>query len=204
MSEADEKRRPIKERSTGWARALARGAAAAGLSPNQISVLSVVLSALGAIAFAAGLYLVAGLAIGGRLVCNMIDGMVAVEHNRRSPSGDIFNELPDRLSDSFSLLGAGSAACQPQLALWAALLAVLTAYVRTLSTSAGAPADFSGPMAKQQRMKLLIAGCTLCAVLPILAKPVFTILLLVIIVGCALTCVNRTRKAIAFLEDRAK
>lgn len=195
-------RRPIKERGTLWARALAKFAVKMGLTPNQISVLSVVFSLVGTGCFVQGRYLAAALCIVSRLICNMIDGMVAVEHNQKSPSGAIFNELPDRLSDTFSLMGAGYAAHLPQLGLWASLLALLTAYIRTLCHGAGAPADFGGPMAKQQRMKLLIGGCVVCAIWPQATIHVLGTVLALITVGCVITSYRRTSNAIRFLESQ--
>lgn len=195
-------RRPIKERGTFWARALAKFIANLGFTPNQISVLSVVFSLIGTLCFVQGRYLAAGLCIVSRLICNMIDGMVAVEHNQKSPSGEIFNELPDRLSDTFSLMGAGYAAHLPQLGLWASLLALLTAYIRTLCHGAGAPADFGGPMAKQQRMKLLIGGCVACAIWPSATHWVLGTVLALITAGCIVTSYRRANNAIRFLESQ--
>ena len=198
-----EDRRPIKERTTGWARALARAAAGLGLTPNQISVLSVVIS-LGAMAnFYYHQYLAAALCITCRLLCNMIDGMVAVEHNKKSPSGEIFNELPDRLSDTVTLLGAAYACNLGSLGLWTSLLAVLTAYIRTLCSSAGAPADFGGPMAKQQRMKLLIAAGVVLQWRPQWDSQLLPAVLAIILVGSAYTCWRRASRAIHFLERGA-
>jgi CDP-diacylglycerol--glycerol-3-phosphate 3-phosphatidyltransferase len=203
---SQDKRRPIKERATGWARGLASLVARTGLTPNQISVLSVLISGAGAAVVwdhqgRPLCFFLAALAITLRLICNMIDGMVAVEHNRRSPSGEIYNELPDRLSDSLSLLGVAYACGWVQLGLWCSLLAVLTAYVRTLATAAGAPADFSGPMAKQQRMKTLIGACLACAYRPQWMGWVLPLALSLIALGSAWTCWRRTRRAIAHLES---
>ena len=195
-------RRPIKERGTAWARLLAKFVAKLGFTPNQISVLSVVVSLLGMVCCLQGRYLAAALCVVSRLLCNMIDGMVAVEHNQKSPSGEIFNELPDRLSDTFSLMGAGYACQWPQLGLWASLLALLTAYIRTLCHGAGAPADFGGPMAKQQRMKLLIGGCVVCAIRPAWVQLVFPGVLGLVLVGCVITSYRRASNAIRFLESQ--
>jgi len=194
-------RRPIKERGTAWARLLAKFVAKLGFTPNQISVLSVAVSLLGMLCCLQGRYLAAALCIVARLLCNMIDGMVAVEHNQKSPSGEIFNELPDRLSDTFSLTGAGYACHWPQLGLWASLLALLTAYIRTLCHGAGAPADFGGPMAKQQRMKLLIGACVVCAIRPSWLHFILPGVLAVVLVGCLITSYRRASNAIRFLES---
>jgi phosphatidylglycerophosphate synthase len=88
-----------------------------------------------------------------RLLANMFDGMVAIETKTASPVGELFNEVPDRISDTATLIGLGySAGGIPVLGYWAAIAAIFTAYVRGVGKVAGAPQDFSGPMAKQQRM----------------------------------------------------
>ena len=194
-------RRPIKERTTAWARGLAKIAAGAGFSPNQISVFSVVLSIGSALALMQYQFAAGAAFIGARLICNMIDGMVAVEHNRRSPSGEIFNELPDRLSDTFSLLGLAYAAGCVELGLWASLIAVLTAYIRTLSTHAGAPADFAGPMAKQQRMKLAILALLACQFRPEWHVWLLPLVLQIIVALGVYTCWRRASSAVHYLEN---
>lgn len=96
-----------------------------------------------------------------RLLCNLMDGMMAVEGGLGTKAGPILNELPDRFSDGMFLVCAGYAVTGPAWGAdlgWAAvLLAVLTAYVRALAGSLGATQDFGGPMAKQQRMQVLAA-----------------------------------------------
>lgn len=99
------------------------------------------------------LWLGGAAAVQVRLLCNLFDGMVAVESGRTSPVGELYNEVPDRVSDGATLVGLGFAAgSEPMLGFTAALLAQLTAYVRALGKAAGAGSDFRGPMAKQQRM----------------------------------------------------
>jgi CDP-diacylglycerol--glycerol-3-phosphate 3-phosphatidyltransferase len=86
----------------------------AGITPNQISIFSVVCSA-GA---GAALYwhpgnpwllILAAVGIQLRLICNLIDGMVAVEGGQRTKSGEVFNDMPDRFSDLLILVPAGYA-----------------------------------------------------------------------------------------------
>lgn len=159
-------RRPLTSRSASWAQAAARGLAGLGLSPNQISVIGVLFAAgAGGCFVGAGwtegvaravLLVAAAVGIQLRLLCNLFDGMVAIEHDRKSPTGDIYNDAPDRFEDLFILVGAGyAAAAWPWAAAigWAAgAVAVLTAYVRLLGAALGQPHDFRGPMAKPHRM----------------------------------------------------
>ncbi len=168
-------RRPIPSRKSRWAQQGARWLVGTGVSPNQISVASIVVAALGAAmlivsrdehgGLRVGLLLVAALCIPLRLLCNLFDGMVAVEFGRKSKAGEVYNELPDRIADSLFLIGAGYAVSSVDWAEaigWlAALLAVTTAYVRTLGAATGAPPDFAGPFAKPQRMAVLAIACVL-------------------------------------------
>jgi phosphatidylglycerophosphate synthase len=166
MSVADQptSRRPLKSRSTLWARALSAWLARAGVGPNAISFASVVFAAAGALAFVGAVrgwgpapvcWLAAAACIQLRLVCNLMDGMVAVEGGRLSVTGELWNEIPDRFADVFLLCGAGYAAGVPWLGFVAACGALLTAYLRALGASLTGRQDFRGPMAKPQRMAVL-------------------------------------------------
>ena len=93
-----------------------------------------------------------------RLICNLLDGMVAIEGGRKSKVGAIYNEFPDRIADTLFLVPLGYAAGVPWLGWACALLAALTAYVRVFGGSLGLVQDFSGIMAKQRRMAALTAG----------------------------------------------
>ncbi len=94
-----------------------------------------------------------------RLWLNMLDGMVALASGKASPTGEIVNELPDRISDVIIFVGAGhSGLCAPIGGYWAAIFALLVAYVGTLGQAVGAHREFSGVMSKPWRMVALHAG----------------------------------------------
>lgn len=199
-------RRPIETRKARWAIHLAALLARLGVPPNLISLASIACAGVTFAGLAHGGrtgFLIAAAGIQLRLICNLLDGMVAVEGGRRSKSGEIFNELPDRFSDILSLLGAGLAAVDMGLAAAATIGALLTAYVRSLATSAGAPPDFSGPMAKQHRMATLTGACLLAGLLPGWAPGILRLTLLVIAAGCSVTVARRTWRAIQALEATA-
>ncbi|MCM2278866.1 MAG: CDP-alcohol phosphatidyltransferase family protein [Oligoflexia bacterium] len=211
-------RRPVKSRETGWARAIAKRLTRAGITPNLISILSAVFATLGASALVswpeypgAAPFVGAILGIQLRLLCNLFDGMVAVEGGKKSKSGELFNDIPDRISDSVLLVALGYAIpgreLGPALGWAAALAATLTAYVRTLATSAGAPVSFAGPMAKQHRMAVLTLAC-LAAGITLAVKPGATpaaaellwLGLVVILAGSVLTVLRRAWDAYRELE----
>jgi phosphatidylglycerophosphate synthase len=138
------------------------------------------------------LWLAGALLIQLRLAANLLDGMVAIGRGIASPAGELFNEVPDRVSDTAVLLGLGVAAGSPALGLAAALAAMATAYVRAVGKAAGAPSDFRGPMAKQHRMALVTALGLGCALLPLAwTAPLPVLALWVITLGALLTAWRR-------------
>src|SRR5258705_8288821 len=89
----------------------------------------------------------------------MIDGMVALASGKDSWGGEILNDLPDRISDILIFVGvAHSGLCSPFAGYWAALMAVLTAYVGMFGQAVGVQREFSGVMAKPWRMVTLHIG----------------------------------------------
>ena len=223
MTETPENRRPLKTRSKAWAGALAAALGKARVKPDIISLFSIVFAVLGAgMLMTAGLeerpvlrglfLIAAAVSIQLRLLANMLDGMVAVEHGMGSSAGAIWNELPDRLADALFLVGAGYAAWTMGLDMgswlgWlAALLAVLTAYVRELGRGLGFPADFSGPMAKPHRMFALTVTCLVSALEPLWEGEgqVLLIGLGVIVAGTVWTLVRRTGMLAKRLRERER
>ncbi len=128
-----------------------------------------------------------------RLLCNLLDGMVAIEAGKSAPDGAFWNEFPDRIADMLILVGAGLAAGVPALGWAAAALAVLTAYVREHGRACGAPADYSGPMAKQQRMAALTLGAVAAATEPWWSSQstILYAVLWIIVIGSAVTALRR-------------
>jgi len=194
---------------------VARWLAGTGIRPNHISLLSVVFATLagGALAWTpwvpgtlrALLLVAAALGIQLRLLCNLFDGMVAVEGGFRTPAGEIYNELPDRFADLAILVGAGYAAGSlPVLGWAAAVAAITTAYIRALGASAGAGQQFVGPMAKQHRMALLTGVCVIQTALVLGRWPaeLFRPALGLVIVGCAVTMVRRCSRIVRALEAK--
>jgi phosphatidylglycerophosphate synthase len=191
-------RRPLASRDTAWARRIASRLARSSITPNQISTISIVFAALGAWALvdARPLALVgAAIAVQLRLLCNLIDGMVAIEGGKQSPVGALYNEFPDRIADSLLLVALGYACGVPWLGWLAALLAALTAYVRATGGALGLAQDFRGPMAKPHRMAVLTAACLIGAAEMCWNGTRYALLAAAVVIaaGSAVTCVTRTR-----------
>jgi phosphatidylglycerophosphate synthase len=143
---------------------------------------------VGGIFYADALYLMgAAVCIQLRLMCNLLDGLVAVEGGRKGKAGELFNEAPDRYADVVLLAGAGWAAGQPELGWMAATFAVATAYARAFGASLTLGQDFCGPFAKPHRMFFLTVG-TLGS---IFFLPALTWTLWLIAAGSLLTFLRR-------------
>ena len=202
-------RRPLSSRDTAWARRIASALASAGTSPDHISALSVVF-ALGAAATLVWLPAPAGpllcaLGTQARLLCNLFDGMVAVEGGRGGPTGPLWNEFPDRIADSLLIVALGAAAGSALLGLVGALLAALTAYVRVSGGALGLAQDFGGWMSKPKRMAVLTVACVVAAAAPWWPPAQLALLAAtwLILVGSALTCGGRTLRIARQLRARA-
>ena len=211
-------RRVLATRDAGWAKRLARRLARAGVRPNAISIASVACAAAASAAFYAApsvgpgvrsaLLLLAAAAIQLRLLCNLLDGMLAVEEGLKTRTGDIYNDLPDRIADVLILAGAGYSLrfVTGGVALgWAAAVAaVFTAYVRLLAGSLGATQHFIGPMAKQHRMFTITLAALLSAAEALLGLPprFMPLALAVVIAGSIATAWRRTARLVTEVDAR--
>jgi phosphatidylglycerophosphate synthase len=165
-------RRPIAARRWTVSQAAAAWLAERGATPNGISLAGLAAALLAGAALAltapwpagaAWCWLAAALLLPLRLAANMLDGMVAIRAGIASRRGELYNDVPDRIADAAVLIGLGYAEGGiVELGYAAAAAAILTAYVRTLGVSIGAPACFVGPMAKQHRMAVVIAVSAAC------------------------------------------
>jgi phosphatidylglycerophosphate synthase len=204
-------RRPIATRNRKWAQAATAWLASRKISPNAISIAAVcacivtgVALGLTSVAYHRIFWLVAALGAQLRLTANMLDGMVALASSRASKTGELYNEVPDRVSDAAIFIGAGFAwGGNVALGYIATILAIFTAYIRAAGKIAGAPNEFCGPMAKQHRMLVITIGCLYSAVVPRswqvfhvdnLELGVMTLSLTVIIAGCLITIVRRLKR----------
>ena len=178
MNSGPDNRRPIASRQLSVMRRLAAGLTRSGITPNAISLCSILFALLAALSFYLTsrslstpppmlLWLGAALMIQARLLANLMDGLVAVEGGKGSYNGELYNEVPDRFSDVLILVGAGyAAAATPEYGLWAALAALLTAYIRAVGAAVGVGQVFHGVMGKSQRMFFLTLAALWMAFAP--------------------------------------
>src|SRR5882757_6370041 len=151
----------------------------------------------------------------------MLDGMVALALGKASWRGEILNDLPDRVSDILIFVGvAHSGLCHVLSGYWAALFAVLTAYVGMFGQAVGVQREFSGIMAKPWRMVTLHIGSWIALALVWLnadagrsatgatsstTGATLTVLdwtCLVVVIGCVQTIVVRLSRIFRALREK--
>ena len=211
-------RRPIGAGFRWTAGAATRFCVRCGIHPDAISYLSILAALAAAFCFwksgeVRWLLLVAPLFCYLRLWFNMLDGMVAVAAGKASPRGEILNDLPDRLSDVIIFAGvAQSGLMNPIIGYWAAIFAVLTAYVGLFGQALGVHREFSGIMSKPWRMVALHLGAWLTFALcrscdTSIQSGGFTILdwtCFVVIAGCLQTIVVRLKRIMVALQNKPR
>ena len=218
-------RRPIASRERPVFQRLAARLARAGTSANAISIFGMLagISAgalLVATRFTDGIathvcFLLAAGGIQLRLLANMLDGMVAIASGKASQVGELYNEIPDRISDTAILVGAGYAAGgDPTLGWAAASVALFVTYIRAVGKTVGVPGLFQGPMSKSHRMFTLTVASVCLGLLPEAWQPMWTspgfnspvgimaATLALVIVGGILTAWRRLRRIVRAMRER--
>jgi phosphatidylglycerophosphate synthase len=217
---SDVDRRPIAARNLRALQSLAMAFARAGVSANAISVSGMVFGVAAGVClsqtsahpeWALAFWLAGAAFVQLRLLANLLDGMVAMERKTASRIGELYNEVPDRVSDYAILVGLGySAGGHVVWGYAAACFAILTAYIRAMGKAAGVPNQFCGPMAKQQRMFIVTILSIYCAFAPpawkrceiggrIYGMP--ELALIIIAFGSMLTASRRLRRIAAALRS---
>ena len=203
-------RRPIADVFRRTADAATRFCVRNGIHPDAISYLSIVAALLAAICFWQSghirwLLIIAPLLCYLRLWFNMLEGMVAVAANKASRRGEILNDLPDRVSDIIIFIGvAHSGFMNPLFGYWAAIFAILAAYVGLFGQALGGQREFGGIMSKPWRMVALSVGAWLTFFLQ-RGPERFSILDLtcvIIVIGCIQTIVVRLKRRAAALHNQ--
>lgn len=214
-------RRPIANAFRKTADLAVRFCVKAGISPDAVSYSSIVAATIAGAMFWQSsrfpvLLLVAPLFCFVRLWLNMLDGMVAIAAKKASKRGEIVNEVPDRISDLLIFAGvAHSSYCNPITMYWAAILAVMTAYIGVTGQAVAGKREYGGLMSKPWRMVWLAVGAWITwALLPdglnrfslnsfswANLRPLDGVGVL-IIVGCVQTCVVRLRSTVRLLDGK--
>ncbi|HYJ04366.1 MAG TPA: CDP-alcohol phosphatidyltransferase family protein [Chthoniobacterales bacterium] len=209
-------RRPIADGFRSTARLATALCVRLGVHPDSISYASIVAAAAAAFCFwksgsSPWLLILAPLLCYLRLWFNMLDGMVALASGQASWRGEILNDLPDRVSDVLIFVGvAHSGWMNPFLGYWAAMFALLTAYVGMFGQAVGVHREFSGVMSKPWRMVTLHLAawitlvCLWCgSALRLGSLTVLDWASLIVVAGCLQTMFIRLKRIMAALRAKS-
>jgi len=138
-------------------RPVSDGLARAGLTPNQVTLAALALSA--AVGGAIALWpqrrlplLVLPAALFLRMALNAIDGMMAREHDMQSPAGAVLNEVGDVVSDAALYLPLALVdGVRAPLIVAVVLLAAIAEMAGLAGLQTGAGRRYDGPMGKSDR-----------------------------------------------------
>ena len=207
-------RRPIADIFRRYADTATKLCVGGGIHPDAISYASVATALMAALCFwksqsAPWLLLLAPLFCLLRLYLNMLDGMVALAAGQASRRGEILNDLPDRISDVIIFTGAAHSGWMiPIIGYWAAIFALITAYVGLFGQALGGPREFSGWMSKPWRMVGISLGSWIAFFLwrtGYVRGSCLSILdwtCLIVIAGCVQTIVVRLKRIMAAVQDK--
>lgn len=195
----------LKPRFQSLLRPLSDFLAGRGVTPNQVTVAALALSAAAGTCLAlwpgqSWALLLIPLALLVRMALNAIDGMLAREHGLQSRLGAVLNELGDVLSDAFLYLPFAYVAWfGAPLVVAVVVLAVISEMTGVVGVQVGASRRFDGPMGKSDRAFLFGALALLLGLGVKGGAWVSWVLLLAALLLVA-TIVNRARRALREAE----
>ena len=191
----------LKPRFQALLRPLVRRLAALGVTANQVTVLTLVLSlSCGLLlAWQAGRllwWLVLPPFLLLRMALNAMDGMLAREHGMAGPLGAMLNELGDVVADAALYLPLALVPGVSATAVVLAVLgAVLTEMTGVVAVQIGASRRYDGPMGKSDRAFAFGLAATLLASDAVPRVWISGLLWLVVVLA-GVTVFNRARRAL--------
>ena len=182
-------------------RPIVRMLAARGVTPNQITLLACLLSFVAGGVLATfihhrAVFFLIPVVLFLRMALNAIDGMLAKEHDMKTPFGAILNELTDMLSDAVLYLPF---ALLPNVnGFWVVVIVILSIVTEATGLSAlsiGASRRYDGPMGKSDRA-FVFSIVAIALALGAAPNIWLAVVWVVIIVLLVFTISNRVRKAL--------
>lgn len=181
-------------------RPVVAGLVRAGVTPNQVTIGALVLSAaVGAVVVwtrARWSLLLLPPALLVRMALNALDGMMAREHGLKTRLGSLLNELGDVISDALVYLPLALVPGWPVAAVvCAVVLAGASELAGVAAVQTGASRRYDGPMGKSDRAAVFGAlGLALGLGAP--AGRWLEVVMWIVVALLALTIVNRVRRAL--------
>ena len=178
---------------------LLAGLERAGVSPDALTLAAIPIAAVAGAAILLSpqqpaLLLLVPIAVGLRLLCNLLDGALARRTARVHSRGELYNELGDRSADVLMLAPVALLPGAIGPVVWiGVVLALLASFTSVATRAAGGPRTYRGVLSKPGRMALLTVFSL--AVL-IAGADVWWLFGPLLVAGTALTLVERIRVAL--------
>jgi CDP-diacylglycerol--glycerol-3-phosphate 3-phosphatidyltransferase len=197
----------LKPKFQNLLRPVVNGLARSGVTANQVTIAALLLSltAGGIIARAHGgrMLLVLPAVLFARMALNAMDGMLAREHNQKSPLGAILNELGDVVADvGLYLPLAVVPEFDPWLVVGVVFLSILSEMTGVIGVQIGASRRYDGPFGKSDRAFLFGLLALLLGFHVPISRFISWVLELMILLS-VLTILNRARRALLELRNSA-
>jgi CDP-diacylglycerol---glycerol-3-phosphate 3-phosphatidyltransferase len=177
-----------------------------GTTANQVTIAAACLSICGggAIIWQHSLLILLPPLLLLRMMLNAIDGMLAREHQMKTPFGAILNELGDVISDAalylpFGLLPGVSGALVTILVL----LAIISELAGVLGLTVGSQRQYDGPMGKSDRA-VVFSVIALLFTIGVLPNPGLDLVWIGLIGLSMWTCINRVNSTLMEIEKDDK
>ncbi len=171
--------------------------AQAGVSPDALTISAVPVAVAGGLSLLASnsrpvMLLLVPVFAALRILLNLLDGNMARRTGRIHARGELYNEVGDRLADvAFLAPAAFMPGADEWMVLAGVLGAVLASYVGVTARAAGAKRLYGGILSKPGRMALLVVCSIWAFVAGAGATTPWAVFGPILLVGTALTFVER-------------
>lgn len=182
----------IKPKFQQLLRPLVRTLASKNVTANQVTIAAMMLSLFTGVALAIFyekplILLIVPVVMFIRMALNAIDGMLAKEHDMKTPLGNILNELGDVVSDTFLFIPfVFFPGFPPALIIAVIILSIISEMTGVLGEVIGASRRYDGPMGKSDRA-FIFSVLAICAAFGVTSglfyQIIFTIICLLIIMN---------------------
>lgn len=129
-----------------------------GVTPNHITLLSLILALFAGLALALAEPMAGAWLLIAAATCDLLDGLLARETNSGSAEGAFFDSFADRLAEGLVFGGLafwGGGGLMTWLAMWALIASLLVSYARARGEALGADVSV-GLMQRPERTLMLI------------------------------------------------
>lgn len=186
-------------------RPLTRQLAGAGVSANQVTIAATLLSIIaGALVTIwpdqRWPLLIIPIVLFIRMALNAIDGMLAREHDMKSPLGAVLNELGDVISDVALYLPLCLVpGISPTIMVLLVLSAVIGEMTGVVAVQIGSERRYDGPMGKSDRA-FVLGGIALAGGMGLTLSLWVNWFLVIVLALSVVTIYNRARRALASVQ----